>query len=1325
MLPTAGLNSELLKHGYPRPGVGCATTPMARDYIFVSYSHKDEAWLDRLRIFLKPFPWGQSYKAGGRLWADPYIQTGERWRREIGDGLARARIAVLLVSQDFLASDFIASAELPPILEAAASGEVTIVCVPVSSSVVDLARKELLDYQWPRPPDQPLNLLERPAEREAALARIFRTLYELAEAAGLTAPAPPVTGFGHAAAGEARVKGVGYVLWRSQGEGEGPTREGRASDAPLAAPGPLPAATPGKLFGVPAQRPHHIPRPEIRDRIRSALLAGSHDTVGLTGAGGEGAPGRVGLFGLGGLGKTVAAIDLVHDESVRLAFSDGIYWLTLGQNPDLLSLQASLIRQLTGAPAVVESVSSGSGQIRDLLADRACLLVLDDVWRYEHARAFDVAGARCRMLTTTRDAGVLTALGAENVKLDVLGEEQALALLANWIGQPAAALPGEARTLVRRCGYLPLAISVAGAMVRDGTPWADLLAALEAGNLRFLDHPYASVFTSLRLSLDALPESVRARYLELAVVPEDVPMPVSVVARLWAHTGGLQDYESRRLLTDLERKGLLYLEGGDETASIRFHDLQRDFLQLAADDVRKLHSDLLDACARTLAPATSETHRAWWTLPAGEPYLWHHLSDHLSRADRRDELRALLLDYDWISAKLLATDINALLRDFDALAGDRCARLVQGALRLSAHVLAKDHAQLAGHLTGRLLHEEDGEIRALLSQARAETTAPWLRPLTPSLTSPGGALVRTLEGHAKAVNGVAVTPDGQRAVSASDDATLKVWDLATGALLHTLEGHAVGVASVAVTPDGQRAVSASADKTLKVWDLATGALERIFAGHGGWVNGVAVTPDGKRAVSASADNTLKVWDLETGAVLHTLEGHTHGVNGVAVTPDGKRAVSTSADNTLKVWDLETGAVLHTLEGHTYEVDGVAVTPDGKRAVSASDDATLKVWDLETGAVLHTLEGHAYGVQGIAMTPDGKRAVSASKDRTLKVWDLATGTVLHSLKGHASWVNGVAVTPDGKRVVSASNDNTLKLWDLAAGAVLHTLEGHANRVSGVAVTPDGKRAVSASWDRTLKVWDLATGAVLHTLESHASWVNGVAVTPDGKRAVSASVDGTLNVWDLATGAVLHTLEGQWGSINGVAVTPNGKRAVSASSDGTLKVWDLATGALRHTLRGHTQGVNGVAVTPDGKRAVSASIDGTLKVWDLMALAVLNTLEGHANAVDDIAVTPDGKCAVSASRDRTLKVWGLATGAVQNTLEGHASGVNGVSVTPDGKRAVSASEDTTLKVWDLASGAVITTFTTDGPVRTCAVAPDGTTIVAGDEFGRVHFLRLENA
>ena len=403
---------------------------------------------------------------------------------------------------------------------------------------------------------------------------------------------------------------------------------------------------------------------------------------------------------------------------------------------------------------------------------------------------------------------------------------------------------------------------------------------------------------------------------------------------------------------------------------------------------------------------------------------------------------ATLFDTQFLFAKVAAGMVQDLDADYQALLEEaperslprhEALRLTHGALRISIHVVARDPAQFASQIVGRLLvHQDQTGVAKFVGEIAASAPRPSFRPVHPCLDAPGGALLRTLEGHSASVVGVAVTPDGKRAVSAGEDKTLRVWDLETGHALRTLEGHSGYVFGVAVTPDGKRAVSASFDKTLKVWDLVSGRALRTLERRSAYFSGVAVTPDGKRAVSASLDNTLKVWDLETGHVLRTLEGHTSSVSGVAVTADGRRAVSASEDETLKVWDLGTGRELRTLEGHSRAVRGVAVTPDGKRAVSASWDKTLKVWDLDTGRALRTLEGHSDDVNGVAVTPDGKRAVSASEDKTLKVWDLETGRALRTLEGHSYDVNGVAVTPDGKRAVSASRDNTLKVWDLDTG-----------------------------------------------------------------------------------------------------------------------------------------------------------------------------------------------------------------------------------------------------------------------------------------------------
>jgi WD40 repeat protein len=583
------------------------------------------------------------------------------------------------------------------------------------------------------------------------------------------------------------------------------------------------------------------------------------------------------------------------------------------------------------------------------------------------------------------------------------------------------------------------------------------------------------------------------------------------------------------------------------------------------------------------------------------------------------EAEATLFDCQFLFAKVAAGIALDLDDDYQALLQGAPERslprrealgLIRGALQLSMHVVAKDPAQFAPQMVGRLLgHRDRPDVAKFVDEITAAARRPWFRPLHPCFSPPGGPLRRTLAGHSGTVQDVAVTPDGQRAVSASSDGTLKVWDLETGRVLRTLTGYSDSLCCVTVAADGQRAVFGSADKTLKVWDLATGRVLRTLEGHSDSVKGVALTPDGKRAVSASWDKTLKVWDLDTGLALRTLAGHSGEVTGVAVTPDGKRAVSASMDRTLKVWDLDTGLELRTLEGHHDYIWSVVVS-------------------------------HSNHVNGVAVTPDGKRAVSASTDNTLKVWDLDTGRALRTLEGHSSSVEGVAVTLDGKRAVSASWDRTLKVWDLETGRALRTLEGHSREVTGVAVTPDGKRAVSASYDKTLKVWDLKTGRALRSLEGHISFVYGVAMTPDGKRAVSASDE--LKVWDLDTGLRLRTLQGHLGGVDGVAVTPDGKRAVSASEDETLKLWDLDTGLELRTLEGHSDWVRGVAVTPDGKRAVSASRDGTLKVWDLDTGRELRTLVGHSHWVWAVAVTPDGKQAVSASEDKMLKVWSLGTG-----------------------------------------------------------------------------------
>jgi hypothetical protein len=224
-----------------------------------------------------------------------------------------------------------------------------------------------------------------------------------------------------------------------------------------------------------------------------------------------------------------------------------------------------------------------------------------------------------------------------------------------------------------------------------------------------------------------------------------------------------------------------------------------------------------------------------------------------------------------------------------------------------------------------------------------------------------GTELRTLKGPSDwfglvdhgAMN-VAVSADGRRVVCGYANKTLQVWnwhEVAFKALFfdlvsepRTLKGHSGWVCGVAMSADGRRAVSASKDETLKVWDLDSGREMRTLTGHSAAVYRVALTADGRTAVSASGDRTLKVWDVDSGRELRTLSGHSAGIVGLALTEDGKHAVS-SADDGLKLWDLENGLELATFtEGETIMC--CAISADEKTLVAGDMNGAIYYLRLE-------------------------------------------------------------------------------------------------------------------------------------------------------------------------------------------------------------------------------------------------------------------------------------------------------------------------------------------------------------------------------------------
>jgi WD40 repeat protein/tRNA A-37 threonylcarbamoyl transferase component Bud32 len=283
-------------------------------------------------------------------------------------------------------------------------------------------------------------------------------------------------------------------------------------------------------------------------------------------------------------------------------------------------------------------------------------------------------------------------------------------------------------------------------------------------------------------------------------------------------------------------------------------------------------------------------------------------------------------------------------------------------------------------------------------------------------------------------------------------------------------GHDSGVERVAVSPNGRRALSTSNDSTVRLWDLETGRELRILY-HASATHGITFSADGRRALSGSSDQTIRLWDLDSDQELQRFTGHDGTIWGVCFSPDGLSIASAGSDRTVRLWDVKTGKEVKRFEGHTADVMGLAFSPDGKQIVSASADRTVRLWNVETGKEVRALAGHTSMVIMAAFLPDGRRVLSCAHDGTLRLWNAETGEVLRVLEGHKSAVLSLAVAPEGKRVVSGSNDGELLLWDLESTAAPQLVGRHNGRITAAAFAPDGSRAVTGGDDKVVRLWCL--------------------------------------------------------------------------------------------------------------------------------------------------------------------------------------------------------------------------------------------------------------
>lgn len=330
-----------------------------------------------------------------------------------------------------------------------------------------------------------------------------------------------------------------------------------------------------------------VERPVELDRLRGHLLAVKREKL---------VAGTSVLRGAGGCGKTVLAARVCHDAEVIDAFDDGILWVTLGEQPNVLEELLRLCAALTGEHHNFQHEESAALFLSQKLEDRNCLIVIDDVWSAAHLKPFLRGAKSCARLMTTRNS---TAVGEATLHV-ILGEAtfpEAVQMLTRGLA-PTNMEPFE--QLAPRLGKWPLALSLAREVLVQRFTRGDTLEgaleyvnrALDKKGVQAFDRPDAddrhhAVGKTLEVSLKLLAPEDRQRLMGLAVLPGDTDIPLRSVGVLW----DLDDFDVETLVQRLDSLSLLKLDLTAKT--VRVHDLVRAYLASQLPDPDAIHGQLI------------------------------------------------------------------------------------------------------------------------------------------------------------------------------------------------------------------------------------------------------------------------------------------------------------------------------------------------------------------------------------------------------------------------------------------------------------------------------------------------------------------------------------------------------------------------------------------------------------------------------------------------------------------------------------------------------------------------------------------------------------
>jgi U3 small nucleolar RNA-associated protein 12 len=569
------------------------------------------------------------------------------------------------------------------------------------------------------------------------------------------------------------------------------------------------------------------------------------------------------------------------------------------------------------------------------------------------------------------------------------------------------------------------------------------------------------------------------------------------------------------------------------------------------------------------------------------------------------------------------------------------------------------------------------------------------------------------------VKALAFDPTGIKLASGSKDTDIIIWDLVAEVGLVKLRGHKDQIVSLAwvyskddpdhtgnnLSSDSENAliISASKDATIKVWDvISQHCMETHIAQSNGECWAMSVTPDLSGCITAGNDGELKIWAIDPEVLAETCRGSNksensqllrdRGIlfrqskersNGIIWHPTADYFAVYGSQKAVEIWRVRSSDEVQKMLQRKRRRKREKLKAALENGNDDTDHAMTNTQDEEDSTETSITD---YFVQHSIVRTNGK--VSS-----------------------VDWISGKATK--NIQILVASSNNVLEVYDIqvkiggkgmesvnAEYSRAHTIDGpgHRTDVRGLSLSSDDRMLATAS-SGLLKIWNVRTGACLRTLE--CGYALCCAFLPGDKIVLVGTKSGELELYDIASSTLIQSFNAHDGSIWTLQVHPDGRSCATGAADKLVKFWNFAVveediPGMKRTIsrlnltHSRTLKLNddilSLCFSPDSRLVAVSTLDNTVKVFFNDSLKIFLNLYGHKLPVISISISSDSKLIATSSADKNIRLWGLDFGDCHKALHGHNDSIMAVKFIPEPPSPqdihflFSVSKDKSIKSWD---------------------------------------------